>query len=237
MGEIIEHDNTGTDAALSQPARLLEIAVNKGADMATLERLMDLQDRWEAKEAQKAFNAAIAAFAANPPKVTKDKTNLQYDSRYSSLENTVNTVSAALGPHGLSASWEISQAGTISVTCVLSHVLGHSKSVTLSGPPDTSGKKNDLQQIKSTLTYLKLATFEAVTGTASEVGSFNDDGNSACAPVEHITEQQEIKLRELLEAAGKDEDKLVRWLKIDKLSDLPASWYDKTVTKIQEAAK
>lgn len=154
-----------------------------GGDIEKLDKLLDLKDRWDKSEAEKAYNAAKAAFAANPPSVYKDKKNNQYNSSYTSLGNMVITVSAALSPHGLSASWDIDQSDPklIAVTCRLRHALGHSETVKMSGPPDTTGAKNDLQKIKSTVTYLKLATFEAVTGVASKEGNLDDDGNAARA--------------------------------------------------------
>lgn len=165
--------------ALTTPADLLALAVSQGADLDRLERLMELKERHEANEARKAYHEAVAAFKANPPKVYKDKENKQYGSRYSTLANMVNTVNSALSVHGLSARWDSDQSSQIKVTCILSHVQGHSESVSLAGPADTSGSKNSLQQIKSTLTYLKLATFELVTGVASEEGNLDDDGNGA----------------------------------------------------------
>lgn len=176
--ETMPEPRRGQDV-VTTPSHLLAMAVQQGADLDKLEKLMALQERWEATEARKAFTAAVAAFKANPPRVLKDRENKQYGSRYSSLGNMVTTVSEAMGPHGLSANWEINQGQQIEVTCVLTHVRGHSERVTLKGAPDRSGAKNDLQQIKSTLTYLKLATFEAVTGIASEEGNLDDDGNAS----------------------------------------------------------
>lgn len=166
------------------PLQLLDKAMNKGVDTEQLRQFMDLQERWEANEARKAYNEAISAFKKNPPVVVKDMLNKQYGSHYSSLANLVNTVNEALSEHGLNAHWEYGQeSDMIHVTCVLSHYLGHSEKVTLSGPPDTSGSKNQIQQIKSTTTYLKAATFEAVTGIASVDGNEDDDGNAAGKPV------------------------------------------------------
>lgn len=168
--------------ALAQPANatpmsMLAVAVQKGMDVATIKDLMALQERWEANEARKAYAAALAAFKENPPTVYKDKENKQYESMYTTIGNLVNTINAALSAHGLSAHWEIGQSDGIAVTCVLTHRAGHSERVSMSGPPDDSGKKNPLQQIKSTITYLKIATYEAVTGTASADGNADDDGN------------------------------------------------------------
>lgn len=55
------------------PMQLLQIATEKGADVAQLERLMDLQLKWEANEARKAFVEAKAAFYKDAPEITKNK--------------------------------------------------------------------------------------------------------------------------------------------------------------------
>ena len=161
------------------PMSMLAVAVQKGMDVATIKDLMDLSDRWEKNEARKAYAVALAEFKANPPTVYKDKKNSQYDSMYTTIGNLVNTINTELSKHGFSARWDIDQSAGIKVTCVLTHRAGHSESVSMSGPADDSGKKNPLQQIKSTVTYLKIATFEAVTGTASADSSADDDGNGA----------------------------------------------------------
>jgi hypothetical protein len=138
----------------------------------------------EADEAKKAFHEAFTAFKAETITIIRDKENTQYSkpgkpAMYTSLENMVATVTPFLSKHGLSSSWEISQKDGITVTCVLTHVLGFEKRTPITSQPDTSGAKNPLQQIKSTLTYLKVASFESACGLASAFGSLNDDGNGA----------------------------------------------------------
>lgn len=166
--------------AQATPMTMLAMAVQQGADLAKLEKLMELQRQWEANEARKAFTDAMAAFKADPPAVYKDKQNKQYDNAgYTSIGQWMNTVNPHLSKHGLSASWDLDQSAGIRVTCKLTHKLGHSESVSMAGPADASGQKNPLQQIKSTVTYLKISTFELITGLASLNANQDDDGNGA----------------------------------------------------------
>ena len=53
------------------PSVLLAMAVQQGADLDRLERLMALQERWEANEARTAFVAAMTAFKAEPLEIFK----------------------------------------------------------------------------------------------------------------------------------------------------------------------
>lgn len=161
------------------PMLMLQTAVSRGDDLARIEKLMELEDKWRAAQAKRAYVTAFSEFKKNAPDVVKDMLNKQYGSDYSSLANLVNTVNKSLGEYGLNARWEPDQSNGIKITCVLSHKDGHSESVSLSGPPDTSGQKNPLQQIKSTITYLEGATFQAVTGVVARSACADDDGNGA----------------------------------------------------------
>jgi len=165
------------------PMQMIQSALERGASMEQINQLLDLKDRIEAKEAEKAFVAAMSAFKACNVVVTKDKKNKQYgDAPYTSLGNLVRTVTPFLSQNNLSAGWDIQQSptGMITVTCSITHAQGFSKSVSMTGAPDKSGAKNPIQEIKSTITYLKACTYESVTGlAATEEANLDDDGNGA----------------------------------------------------------
>lgn len=168
-------------ATVTTPDGLLAMAVSQNADLDKLEKIMELKRRWDEDEARKAFNVAVAEFKKNPPDIIKDKKNNQYGSQYVGLANLVNNGSAALAPYGLTVDWKIDQgkAPQITVTCILKHALGHREEVSITGAPDDSGAKNKLQQIKSTITYLKGETFQCVTGITARDCQGDNDGNGA----------------------------------------------------------
>ena len=157
------------------PGALIQVALERGLDVETLERLMALKERHEANEARKAYVAAMAAFKANPPKIVKDrqvrtklKTGGVMEYRHASLANVVDAVSAGLGEHGLSAAWATEQEGRlVKVMCTITHEMGHVEKVSLSAPPDDSGLKNPIQQVGSTVTYLQRYTLMAAVGLAA----------------------------------------------------------------------
>lgn len=215
---------------------MVQEALMRGLPPEILGKMMDLHDRYEAGQARKAFYEAKTAFKAISLVVLKDKTNSQFGSKYSSIGSVVNPVNEALSKHGLDARWDIEQSEkSIKVTCILTHVLGYSEKVPLSGPPDVSGQKNHIQQIKSTLTYLKLATFEAVTGIATQDGNADDDGNAAGnAPVSDV---QAAALETLADDTGADRIRFCRYFKIDRIADLPAKEFDKAKRMLEGKKK
>ena len=220
------------------PSGLLEIAVQKGTDFEQLEKLIALEERWKAGKAKEEYMLAVAAFKKNPPIVTKDRYNKQYESYYTSLANLVNTVNKGLGEFGLSAHWSYDQTDkSITVTCILSHAAGHSEKVSLSAGPDTSGKKNPIQEIKSTTTYLRAATFEAVTGTASVEVSQDDDGNGSSPKTAIITEEQQADIKALLDETKIDLKRYLKHNKLESLSEIPANKYNNAIAALENSRK
>jgi len=221
------------------PATLLEIAVTQGADLDKLEKLMALQERWEANEARKAYHVAMAGFKSNPPTITKDKHVsfktqkgvTEYD--HTTLGHLTSAISAALSVHGLTAAWETGQEDkAITVTCRITHISGHSESTSLTAHPDDSGGKNRIQAVGSTISYLQRYTLMALCGIAAQ--DQDDDGNSA---VGTITGEQAVELFALLEKSGADLDGFLKFFKVEDLEALPAKDLTRAKTMLQEKIK
>ena len=220
------------------PMQMCAMAAQRGATMEELERFMSMAERDEDRKAEKAFHAAMAQYKANEPTVRSDMTNSQYDSGYVSKGNLVSTVNTVLCQYGLSARWTFpptEDMTVVTVTCILSHKGGHSEEVTFSGPLDNSGQKNPLQQRKSTVTYLQIITFEAVTGTASN-DSGNDDGNSSGSGVEYITDEQAQVIEDLLGEVAPAPADYARFLKAAKagsVDEIRASQYETAIVRLE----
>ena len=171
------------------PVELLRIAVTQGADVDQLTKLMDLQDRWERRLAKRAYDAAMKAFKAESPRITKnhrvyfeakDRSKGTTDYRHATLDHVCDAVIGGLSKHGISHRWKVSQSGEwITVTCILTHELGHAEETSLMGCPDQTGNKNSIQAVGSTVTYLQRYTLLAATGLATS--DSDDDGRGAAA--------------------------------------------------------
>ncbi|MGI9506620.1 MAG: ERF family protein [Geminicoccaceae bacterium] len=219
------------------PMQMLQMAVEQGADLDKLTKLMDLQERWEASQARKAYVVAETAFKADPPRITKNKHvsfrtqkgQTEYD--HATLDEVCDVVGTALALHGLSHRWEIKQHenAAIEVTCVLTHEQGHSERTTLGGMPDDSGGKNLIQQIASTVTYLQRYTLLAATGLAP--GEQDRDGG---APIEPISAEQKARLIELMKDVEADTEKFLNYLGVETLDELPTTLFDSAIAALEK---
>lgn len=227
------------------PSDLLRLALSQGAGVDQLERLMGLQERYEAMEAKKAYVVAMAAFKANPPRISKDrhvsfqtsKGQTEYD--HASLANVTESINSALSLNGLSASWKTAQIEkSITVTCCITHVLGHQECTSLSAFGDDSGGKNSIQGIGSTVSYLSRYTLLALTGLATH-DQDTDGANPKDpeVPEEKITVAQINELSRILESKKYDADIGLKAIaKAKKLKDmdirnLPMSGYQSVLDR------
>lgn len=158
------------------PNSTLALAIEKGLDTATIGKMLDLQERWEAMQAKKEFVRAMAAFKRECPAVIdKDKlVDIELRSggrmtyKHATIGGIVTAITPALSKNGLHVSWETQQANNlVTVTCHVSHEGGHRESCTLSGPRDESGGKNPIQTVGSSVSYLERYTLVAVLGLAT----------------------------------------------------------------------
>jgi hypothetical protein len=213
VAKVEEKQITQTQVTMMQ---MLQQVIEKGQGLDYFKQVMDLKDRYEAGEAKKAYVSAMAEFKKIAPKIIKDKKNGQFDSWYSSISEIVNKATPALAEHGLSMRWDYpdsSDKNLIRVVCILTHCLGHSESVSAESPIDDSGKKNAVQQRKSTRTYLKIETFEAITGLVSEENNISDDGNSSSkknekpeTPKDKLTIEQQKTMCDIISDKKTDQE-------------------------------
>lgn len=194
------------------PLTLLTAAIEKGVDMQQLKELMDLQERWEKKEAKKAFLDALSKFQTLVPVVKKNKKASiasqkgSFSYKFAELGVIAATIKEALNASGLSYRWEFKEsAGKLKVTCLVSHRDGHTESTEMEAGLDTSGYKNDIQQKGSTHSYLQRYTLIGALGL-STADEDNDGKDHPTTPLpqsppalteEEILDQWSQKVKEV----------------------------------------
>lgn len=184
--ELIVNDrrhHVSADAAPATGGSLMETlasAVQRGLPIETLNALMDFQERHEAAQARKSFDAAMAEAKKALPVIIKNRA-VDFTSqkgrthyKHEDLASIARAVDPILARHGLSYRFNtVTDKEGVTVTCIVSHRDGHSETNTLIAGHDNSGNKNSIQAIGSTITYLQRYTLKAALGLAA---SHDDDG-------------------------------------------------------------
>jgi hypothetical protein len=180
---------------LVSPEQVLAQAIQSGATIEQMERLMALAERMRAqqieeekRQAEKAFRADFARFKALNIVVPKTKQVTQRsksgDAGPTYKQTEFDVVASLLQPALASCNFgyrfdvQFHRGGEADlpwceVTCKLEHSAGHVETLKLGGPPDDSGTKNPLQEMQSSATFLMRHALLAITGTA-QAGNDND---------------------------------------------------------------
>lgn len=236
-----ERRELATEAnAVVTPMTMIDRALVSGASPETLEKLLALQERWEANQARKAFDAAMADAKAKIPPILKNR-KVDFTSqkgrtnyRHEDLGEIAKTVDPILAEFGLSYRFNTeTSAGAVSVTCIVSHRDGHSERNTLSGAHDQSGNKNSIQAVGSTITYLQRYTLKAALGLAAS----NDDDGAKSGNTENddavITEAQASVIRELVEKAQLEMDQFCGHWKVEAVPEITMNKFNDVVASLR----
>lgn len=169
--------------AENSPAAIMMAAVKQGIPLDQVEKMMDLQERYERREAEKQFRADFAAFRGENIIVPKTK-RVDRGQAGSFDQAEFHVVAAMLSPalarHGFgfrhdqkfgAKRWMVdgveSDAPWVYVTCHLEHRAGHSERLDLEGPPGELKANTPTQNMQVTASYLKRQALLALTGTAT----------------------------------------------------------------------
>ena len=250
--EPVVKPNSGGALQALTPMDMIVRALDNDASAEALEKLMALQERWEANQARKAFDKALAKAKAEIPVIPKNKLvdfpNKNSSGRttysYEDLAGIAEIINPHLSKNGLSYRFRttVEPNGQVCVTCILSHEDGHTEENSLLGPRDTSGNKNSIQSMGSAVTYLQRYTLKAALGLAA---SKDDDAQSVSDPANRQLEPASNKPQED-NAWSKDENSrtyfwmcekaiasmktiyaLQEWggVNADSIKKLPNDWY------------
>lgn len=231
MNTLVAKNKDGPATVINlTPMDMLERAVSSNAGVEVISKLMDLQDRWQASHARRSFDEAMAAAKAEIPVIMKNR-EVDFTSskgrtnyRHEDLAEIARTVDPILTKNGLSYRFRTTSQPNepVSVTCVVSHRLGHSEENTLTAGRDESGNKNSIQAVGSTITYLQRYTLKAALGLAAS----NDDDGSASEKPAFITSDQLQRIIALADEVKADKERFCKYLKIGSLAEILASDFD-----------
>ncbi len=224
----------GADAVLGVIERA---ARDPSVDIEKMERLMLMHERIIARQAEAAFNEALAELQPKLPAISERgeiKIGGGKPQRYALWEDVVQAIAPILGAHGFSLSYKVGRdTDRITVTGILRHRQGHKEETTLSLPVDNSGSKNNVQGIGSSVSYGKRYTTQALLNLVSS--GDDDDGQGSGNGL--ITAEQKDELIALMKETGTDTAKFLQYMNVAALDDIKAANFGKAKTGLEAKRK
>lgn len=257
MNEVITKDAqaVAVDAPQDNMAMMIvQMASNADLDVGKLEKLLDLQERETKRQAQVAFSQAFAQMQADIPTVAKTKAG--NGSKYATLEDVIEITRPVLNEHGFAVSFDtktemreprkigdnVVYDGSVTVTAVLMHKMGHQTSTSLVVPFDFSGSKksNTAQAMGSAVSYGKRYALCSLLNIATRD---DNDAASATANQGQLVAVSQVKQLDKLFGKLSDERQaaFIEWLKgaysVDSIANLPAYAYNNINIQLSKAAR
>jgi hypothetical protein len=218
------------------------VARDPGADMDKMMQLMSWRKEIVSEQKRAAFDEAMAAAKAEIPVIRKNR-RVGFDTKggdrteysHEDMGEIARTVDPILAKHGLSYRFRVSSEvnAPVMVTCIVSHRDGHFEETTLTAGRDDSGKKNAIQQVGSTITYLQRYTLKAALGLAA---AQDDDGRTSEAP-DTISLEQTEQLLALADEVEADKEAFCRYFKVEGIAQLKAKDFDRAIAALNKKRK
>jgi len=153
--------------AVKDPESILRYALDKGAPVETIERLLAVRRELKAEQAKEAFDRALAEFQAECPVIVKQKgvpdRSGQIAYRYSPLEDIVAQCKPHLQKHGFSFTLDTdlaSEQGWVIAICKVTHFGGHCEPSKAKFPLGTKTQiMSDTQVYAAALTFASRRAF------------------------------------------------------------------------------
>lgn len=249
MNEVAKREEV--TVPISDAAAVLQVieraALNPNVDIDKMERLLEMQERIIARNAKAAY---IAAFKEMKPKLPvidrkgrievrkKDAQGertgaVQQSTAFARWEDIDEAITPILHDHGFVLSFRTESAadGKIVVTAVLSHEEGHEETTSLPPLPfDTTGSKNNVQAMGSSLSYGK--RYAAILLLNIRTKGEDDDGKAARID-DNISDEQADQLRAVIDEIGADTIKFCQYLKVPSLADIPAKRFKEAMRALE----
>jgi len=223
------------------PMMLLQQAIEHNVDVDRVEKLMDLQERWERNEAGKRYAEALAAFQAECQPIHKRR-EASFNGRlaytFASLDDIMVVIQPLLTKHGLAIGFSagVNDAGALVAQCRV-RCGTHVEVTDITLPVPAEMKVNATQKMGAALSYAKrYALCAALNITVTDE---DNDGNGL---IETVTEEEAIQLQDIASECPKGtRARCLAWLGVSSFYECPAAKFyevrDMLKRKQQEARR
>ncbi len=226
-------------APATETASLLEVisraAADPAVDMDKMERLLQMKERMDAREAETAFNQAMADAQAEMGRIAANRENSQTRSKYATYDKLDKVLRPIYGRHGFALSFDEGEAPAdhVLVLCHVSHKDGHTRTYRKLMPADGKGARGGDVMTKThaagaAMSYAMRYLLKGIFNVA--IGEEDTDGNGV---VVKVSQDQAANIEALLTEVGGDKKRFLAYLKVESIADIPAASYSTVIREIE----
>ncbi len=228
------------DADSATLSMIERAAQNPLVDVQKMRELLDMQDRVRSRRNEQAFNESMKLAQEDMPRVVRDAKNDSTSSKYARLETVTKAINPVVTRHGFSMSFGTADSplpGHYRVTCLVSHIGGHSREYHVDVPADALGPKGNPNKTAthafgSTMSYGR----RYLTLLIFNVSLVNEDDDGNAAGRQPVTEEQVEEIQALIVKSAADIGKFCRFMKVASIADIPAARFSVGIDALNKYA-
>lgn len=236
---------TGETALVSDySSGLMEViaraARDPSVDIDKMERLIAMQERVQAREAELAFNQALNAAQSEMRPIAANASNPQTKSRYASYDKLDRVLRPIYTEHGFSLSFDEDDSPKpdhVRVVCYVSHKSGHTRTYHRDMPADGKGAKGGDVMTKTHAAgaagsygarYLLKGIFNV------SVGEEDEDGNAPRPKLAMVSDSDVALIEQYCQAlGGNTRPTMLNAYKVQAIPDLTAQQAQSVIKRLQ----
>ena|SRR3990167_2389976 len=228
--EMVEKKNIG-----NSPSDMIRQAIDGGADLEKLEKLLVLKERYDANEARKTFAVAFSIVQSKISSIVKTKLNPQTHSKYATLDNILEIAKPIYTTEGFSMIFyegDTTVSENIRVCADVLHKDGHKETYHIDIPCDGVGIKGNAFMTK---THTKASSTaygrRYLTCMVWNIATSDDsDGNGVA---EKISAEEVKDITAQLASVDAPLKAFLEYMKLEKLEDMVKSDMKKALNTIE----
>lgn len=218
----------------SQAAAMMQIisraAADPACDLDKMERLLSMKERIDKEENSRQFNADMASMQIEMPSVAERGTG--HNIKYATFEDINDVAKPIMSKYGFAISFKVVEVEKgVRVTGLLLHRSGHREETEMTFPSDTSGSKNAVQALGSSISYAKRYIMCAMLNITTRG---EDDNGFAAVPDATVSFAQAAELNALLARCKPETQEGVKKIYGD-LETLSKSDFNKAMAQLKKA--
>ncbi len=220
-----------------QPQSILAVIARAAADphidVSKMQALLDMQERYEKRQAEIEFSAAMARLMPRLPRIEKNGTIPDNEgrirSRFARYEDIDRVTRPLLAEEGFAISFRTEEPapGMIRVIGTLAHRMGHSRESSVTVPIAAPPKATGTQAVGSSVSYGKRYVVVNMLNIVT-VGEDND-GQGDSAP---IGADQVLTIETLLQDTKTDRKRFLNWAQVTRIEDILEKNYQTAINAL-----
>lgn len=197
MTGLVKQENSNLQVE-NQATAMMQIisraAADPACDLDKMERLLSMKERIDKEENSRQFNADMASMQIEMPSVAERGTG--HNIKYATFEDINDVAKPIMSKYGFAVSFKVVETDRgVRVTGLLLHRSGHREETEMTFPSDTSGSKNAVQALGSSISYAKRYIMSAMLNITTRG---EDDNGFAAVPDATVSFSQAAELNALL---------------------------------------